>query len=250
MSEPSFNPVQDLQEIGETRNFSGLALVGFLGSLLGCFSILYVHFVPIAIASIVAGSIVLVTAQRAQHSTFSQFLAAAAISIAATTASWGYFNRTLTLDYDIKAARETAELYLENLSSGNREKLLMLVGVPLESGDMAPGSEPKKAESPLVAASRKIDTDPAHLEIRARKAPAKWVYVGIDAEYNSEDSHAYKLRYIDMGQTNPPSYSIFTRKSCPKGGPRVAPHNKGVKYEEQNLDIHWYIDEVQAVQKQ
>lgn len=250
MSEASFKPVQDLQELEETKNFSGLALLAFLGSLISCFSILYVHFVPIAIAAIVGGAIVLMIANRSQLSGFSRFLAAASIAIAATTVSWGYFSRAMTLDYDIRAARQTAEIYLESLSAGNQEKLLMLVGVPLESGDMSPGSEPKPSESPIVLASKKLNTDPAHVEIRGRKSPAKWVYAGLDGEFPGDDEHTYKLRYVDEGQTNPPAYWVFARKNCPKAGPKAALRNKNVKPEELKLDIHWFIQDVQAVQKQ
>ncbi len=166
MSEASFKPAEDLQELEEPRSFSGLALLAFLGSGVSSFSILYVHFVPIAVASIVGGAIVLSIAKRAQLSSFSQFLGAAAISIAATTASWGYFSRAMILDYDLAAARSTAELYLENLSAGNQEKLLMLVGIPLETGDMSPDGKQQSSESPLVMASRKLNTDSAHVEIR------------------------------------------------------------------------------------
>ncbi|MFN7894053.1 MAG: hypothetical protein ACK5OC_27445 [Pirellula sp.] len=250
MSEASFKPAEDLQELEEPKSFSGLALLAFLGSCVSSFSILYVHFVPIAIASIVGGAIVLSIAKRAQLSSFSQFLGAAAISIAATTASWGYFSRAMILDYDLKAARSTAELYLENLSAGNQEKLLMLVGVPLETGDMSPDGKQQSSESPLAMASRKLNTDSAHVEIRGRKSPAKWVYAGLEAEYPGEDEYTYKLRYVDEGQTNPPAYWVFARKNCPKAGPTAALRNKNVKPEDQKLDVHWFIQDIQLVQKQ
>jgi hypothetical protein len=239
----------ETEEIVDAKNFSGLSLVAVILSLVGSFSVLYVHFLAIAIIAAIVGCVVLQIASKYQLSGFSKFLALLAIFISSTTGSWGVFRRSMETNQDVQQARVLAEKYLNYLSQNDLNKALLLQGVPADVVALPPTTLKEMQPSPADLAKQKIDTETAFREIRNRKSPAKWTYLGLNADFAMETSHLYKLLFRDDGQTNPPTYFVYVRKDCPKAGPAAAPYNKGKVLQPSDLVVHWYLDTIESALK-
>ncbi|MBU6175025.1 MAG: hypothetical protein KGQ60_14535 [Planctomycetes bacterium] len=237
----------ETDEIVDAKNFSGLSLVGLLLAIVGSFSLAYVQMLPIAILAVVIGAVVLLLAKRKELSGFSQFLGMLAIFLGAGSGALGVFSRSLATQYDVEQAKAVSAKYLENVAKWDEDVLLLLNGVTLEKADSPNKTSPESTEGKVRS---KIENDPIHMEIRSRKTAPKWVYAGLDGEFPSESGgYVYKLRFIDQAQTNPPSYWVYARKNCPKGGPAQAPQNKGRTLGPNDLVVHWYIDSIESAQK-
>jgi hypothetical protein len=219
----------EADEIADSTATSGVAIVAFLISLVGIFGLYYVQMIPIAIIAAVLGTFVLWTANRNRLNLISRIFASLAVMLGVTMASWGMFERKLQVDYDLLQARKIAELYLESLSKGELQQVEYLVGFQLES--VRPGGP--RQESEVERAKRRLREDPAHLEIRNRRTPPKWVYVGLEGEAMGTMGYTYKLIYRDEAQTNPPLYWVFARKDCNKF--------------EIKDDIRWFVDSLENV---
>lgn len=239
----------ETEEIVDAKNFSGLSLVAVVLSLMGSFSVLYVHFLPIAIIAAIVGCAVLRIAPRYQLSGLSKLLAFVAIAIGATTGSWGVFRRSMLTNYDLQYARNLAEDYLTYLSKNEPYKAMMLQGVPADVVALPPTTLKDSQPSPVDLAKQKFESESVFREIRNRKSPAKWTYLGMSAEYAMENSHIYKLHFRDDGQTNPPAYFVYVRKDCPKAGPAAASYNKGKVLQPSDMVVHWYLDTIESALK-
>jgi hypothetical protein len=219
------------EDIRETTNFSVVALFGFFLAMAGQFAIQYIQMMPIAIAGAILGGITLVTAKRRKLGFLSRTLGFLALIAGATTATYGLIYRSLESSYDISVACTTSEMYLDNLSKGELDKVFFLVGFPPGGADEMTPSE--QSESPTKRAMNRLRNDPAHKEIGLRKNVPKWVYNGLLGEYSGSDGHTYKLTYRDESQSIPPKYCIFVRKNCSK-------------YDKSKTTVNWFVDKLEV----
>lgn len=223
----------ETEEISDSTSFSALALVGFLLSLGGLFAIQYIQLMPIAILAATLGFVALMISKRCNLSFLSVGLAAAALAIASVTVSMSLTTRSLHNQYELAQAEKIGREYLEALSRGDSARVNYLIGFPLDPTD-ATGSY-GNMESKSQRAKKKVQQDPVHVEIRERRAPAKWVFVGLDGEFKGSNGYTYKLIFRDEGQTNPPTYWLYAKKDCEK-------------YSD-NSKVHWFVDNLEAAKK-
>ncbi|MFO0013470.1 MAG: hypothetical protein ACK553_12050 [Planctomycetota bacterium] len=231
MNETQFH--QEGDEITDSTSFSLMALAGFLGSLVGMFSVGYYQILPVSIVSTLLGAATLVTAKRFRLNLLSKFLGLVGVVIGATATSWGISERWLETYKDVSHAREIAKLYLESLSTDDLDKVYYLVGFQFEGESNEERDGAKLSE--VRRAKTRLDQDQPHVEIRNRKTPAKWVFVGLDGEFQGTVGHTYRLRYRDEGQTIPPEYWVYARKDCNKF--------------ESKDKVHWFVDNLENVKK-
>ena len=220
------------EEIRETTNFSVVAMFGFFLAMAGLFAMQYFQMIPIAILGAILGGITLVTAKRRKLGFLSRTLGFLALVAGATSASYGLFYRTLENRYDISVACTTSEMYLDNLSKGELDKVFFLVGFPPGSDET---TSTEQSDSPTKQAMNRLRNDSAHKEIGSRKNVPKWVYSGLVAEYAGGDGHTYKLTYRDESQSIPPNYWIFVRKNC-------------AKYDKSKTTVNWFVDKLEVAQ--
>lgn len=224
---------QEADEIADSNSFSLVAILGFLLSIPGVFSIGYIQMLPVAIAGGLLGAFSLVTAKRFRLNGLSRFLGFVAVVLGMTSATWGISERNLETNGDLAEARKIAELYLESLSANDLDKVYYLVGFQFEGES---NEERDVIElSQIQRGKTKLDMDPSHLEIRNRKSSAKWKFVSIDGEFQGTLGWTYRLRYRDEGQTIPSDYWVYTRKNCGKF--------------ESKEKIHWFVDNLESVKK-
>jgi hypothetical protein len=221
----------ETEEISDSTSFSVVALVGFLFSLVGIFSLQYIHVMPLAILASVLGVFALLISRRSQLGPMSKVFAVLATLIGTTIASWGLFNRSLESEYELSQARKISQMYLDYLSKGDEQHVMYLIGFQLEAAETPLNEQ----ESPTKRAMKRFQNDPVHKEIRERRSPAKWVYVGFEGESPGSKGHTYKLTFRDDGQTNPPHYWIYARKNCPKYDTRET--------------VHWFVDNLELAKK-
>jgi hypothetical protein len=221
------------EEIADSTSFSGIAFVGFLLSLVGVFCIQYVQVMPVAILSAALGFFSLIIAARSNLSIISKILGALALIIGTTTASWGISSKMLGVEHDLAQAKKVSFEYLNSLSKGDLTKVYYLVGFQLDATDVT--ATYGDVESKSQRAKKKLYYDPTHVEIRERRAPAKWVFVGLEGEFAGSTGYTYKLEFRDEGQTNPPSYWIYAKKDCEKNC--------------KNETVHWFVDNLEAAKK-
>ena len=131
----------EAEDISESTNFSIMALIGFFLALAGIFSIQYIQMVPVAIAGAAMGAAALLLSKRFKLGFFSKFMAFLALSIGATTTSYGLFHRSIETNYDLAQARKIAETYLDNLSKDNLDRVFFLVGFPAEADAEQSGAD-------------------------------------------------------------------------------------------------------------
>ena len=86
---------QEAYEVVDSTSFSAVAVVAFLASLVGIFSIKYVQPMPLAIIGSAMGAFVLLTARFWNLNLLSKILGALAVIIGVTVLSWGLFERSL-----------------------------------------------------------------------------------------------------------------------------------------------------------
>jgi hypothetical protein len=228
MSEPLLS--HELDEISDTKSFSILAIVGFLLSLVGIFSLSYIHTMPVALIGALLGAFTLVTAKHFDLNWFSRILGFLAVTIGVTVFSWGWFERQLNTSYDLEQAKRVSQLYLDSLSKDDLDTVYYLVGFQFQ------GSSPRdreEGETELDRAKKRLNIDPAHVEIRGRRNPSKWVFQSLEGESMGTVGYSYKLKYRDEGQTNPPSYWVYARKNAEKF--------------EVKDEVRWFVDTVEAV---
>lgn len=224
---------QEGDEISDAASFSVMSLIGAVCSVVGIFSIGYVQILPFAIIGSLVGVVTLWTAKRFQISLLSKVLGFLAIVVGATSASWGFSERYLETRSDLDYAKNISEQYLESLSANELDKVYYLVGFQFSGESLEQvGINPK---SELQRAKARLDQDQAHLEIRNRKSKAKWVFAGMDSEFQGTLGHTYRLRYRDEGQTIPPEYWVYARKNCEK----FSTQGK----------VHWFVDNLEFVKK-
>lgn len=221
---------QEVEELSDASSFSVIALVGFILSLIGIFSLSYVQTMPVAVIGTLIGVLVLLTAKRFHLNWISRVLGFLALSIGAIVLSWGVFERQISTAYDLDQAKRVSELYLKSLSKGDLDSVYYLVGFQFDGGaPKSPGDE----ETEMDRAKKRLAQDPAHVEIRSRRNPASWVYVGLEGEMLGTVGYTYKLKYRDEGQTNPPTYWVYARKNTNK-------------YDVQEK-VRWFVDTVETV---
>ena len=218
----------EAEELRESTNFSVMAMFGFFLAVVGLFSIQYIQMMPVAMVGVVLGAMALFVSKRSKLGFFSKALAFLAVVIGTTTTSYGFLYRVVENNYELAQACKISEMYLENLSKGDLDRVFFLVGFPTSMPDHA-----SEAESPLVRAMNRLREDSSHKEIRERKSPAKWVYVALQGEYPTHDSHSYKLIYKDDGQTIPPYYKVIVRKNC-------------TKYNKTKTKVNWFVDNLES----
>ncbi|MCU0709891.1 MAG: hypothetical protein MUF23_16540 [Pirellula sp.] len=224
---------QEADEIADSNSFSLVAILGFILSSAGVFSVGYINMVPVAILGCMLGAFALVTAKRFRLNLLSKFLGFIAVVVGATAASWGVSERSIETSGDLTQARRIAELYLESLSANDLEKVYYLVGFQFE-GESSSEREAMEA-SQIQRSKSRLEMDPAHLEIRNRKSPAKWEFVSIDGEFPGTMGWTYRLRYRDGSQTIPSEYWVYARKNCGK-------------YESRER-VRWFVDNLETVKK-
>ncbi len=222
---------QESEEISDSTSFSAVAVIGFFFSLVGIFSIAYMQTLPVGILGSLMGAFVLLTASRYRLNGFSRVLGFLALTVGVVSISWGMFQRQLSTDSDMQQARRIAELYLASLSADDLDKVYYLVGFQFEPESPDTESDSGTPGAVMVKAKNRLATDPAHVEIRTRKTPAKWTFVSLDGETTGSVGYSYRLRFRDDGQTIPPSYWIYARKDCDK-------------YDIQEK-VHWYVDSLE-----
>jgi hypothetical protein len=220
---------QETDEVVDSTSFSAVAVVAFLLSLIGIFSIKYVQPMPLAMVGSAMGAFVLLTAKFWNLNLLSKILGALAVIIGVTVLSWGLFERSLHTNYELTQAKKVAQLYLDSLSAGDLNSVYYLVGFQYEPekpkmGDDEPETDEQKAK-------RRLAQDATHVEIKKRGNSAKWVFVSLEGETLGTAGYSYKLRYRDEGQTNPPSYWVYARKDA-------------TRYEVKDL-VRWYVDNVE-----
>jgi len=217
------------EEIRETTNFSVVALFGFFLATAGLFAMQYIQMVPFAIVGGLLGAMTLITAKRRKLGVLSRSLGFLALVFGTIAASCDLFYRSLENRYDISVACTISDMYLNNLSKGDLDKVFFLVGFP-PSQEETPGEQ---SDSPTKRAMNRLRQDPAHKEIGARKNIPKWVYGGMVAEYALSEGHTYKLLYRDETQSIPQNYWIFVRKNCSK-------------YDKSKTTVNWFVDKLEV----
>jgi len=225
-------------EIAEPSNFSPTALIGFLLACIGTFSVQYVQVTPVAIIGGFLGAGALLLSHRYRLGAFSRILAALAVIVGVTVASAGVSNRYLMNSYEMGNVRRIADLYLESLSQGDTAKVNYLMGFPNSSEEKAPSAPnaPKAIEEPASKkAAKRLDQDPAHVEIRGRKKPAKWTFVGLENDFPGQ-GHTYKVIYRDDGQPGQPQYYVFVRKNSDKNDLKKP-------------SVSWFVDKIESVRQ-
>lgn len=221
---------QESDEVADSKSFSAVALVGFLLSLVGMFSVIYIHTMPLALIGTLLGAFALWTAKSANLSWLSRALGFLAVVIGTSVFSWGWFERQLHTSYDLQQAKKVAQLYLDSLSKDDIETIYYLVGFQFQNPTP---QTPNEDETELDRAKKRLNADPAHVEIRSRRTPSKWVYESLESEAGGSSGYSYKLKFRDDGQTNPPSYMIYARKNTGKFD---------IKDE-----VRWYVDSIESV---
>jgi hypothetical protein len=146
---------QEAYEVVDSTSFSAVAVVAFLASLVGIFSIKYVQPMPLAIIGSAMGAFVLLTAKMWNLNLLSKILGALAVIIGVTVLSWGLFERSLHTNYELTQAKKVAQLYLDALSAGDLDSVYYLVGFQYEPekpkmGDEEPETELQKAKRRLA----------------------------------------------------------------------------------------------------
>lgn len=222
----------EAEEPREITNFSLMALAGFLVSIAGLFSIQYIQMLPVPFVAAVLGAIALLTATRFKIGMLSKILALLAVSIGTTTASYGLLYRGIETNSDLAQVRKIAEVYLDNLSKDKLKEVFYLVGFPPELDEGPAGTD-----SSTKRAMKRLTEDFAHIEIRGRKTPPKWVYVALVSEYPNASGHSYKVIYKDDGQSVAPEYYLYVRKNCPK-------------YDNSKTTVNWFVDKLESAKKQ
>jgi hypothetical protein len=222
----------EAEESRETTNFSLMALLGFATSLAGLFSIQYVQMVPVPFAGAALGALALLTAKKFKIGWISKALAVLAVAVGTTTASYGLLYRTIENNYDLVEVKKIAEVYLDNLSKDKLDNVFYLVGFPPELDEGPPGRE-----SATKRAMNRLKEDFAHVEIRGRKTPPKWVFVSVVSEYPNASGHTYKIIYKDEGQSVPPQYYLFVRKTSQK-------------YDKSKSTVNWFVDKLESAKSQ
>lgn len=111
--DPQFSSESD--EGTDSTAFSAVALVGFLMSLVGIFSLGYVQTLPVAILGSLFGIYALLFSERFHLSFLSRVLGVLAVIVGVTILSWGLFLRYFHTDYELAQARTVAEKYLDSL---------------------------------------------------------------------------------------------------------------------------------------
>ncbi len=243
MSQTHFSA--ETQEISDSTQFSVVALIGFLFSLIGIFSLFYIHMMPLTLLAIPCGAYVLLTAKRSVLGVGSKTMGFLGMAIGGIVASWGFSARFLDNSYDVLQAQQVALAYLENLSKGEMDKVNYLVGFPL---DLADNEATQNDEPKTVRAKKRLSSDPVHVEIRDRRTPPKWVFIGLDGEFPGSAGHTYKLTFRDEGQTNPPGYWVYVRKDCTRGGLKES-YVDGKLHLVRAEKVHWYVDNLEAEKK-
>jgi hypothetical protein len=102
------------------------------------------------------------------------------------------------------------------------DRVLFLAGIDPIRDTQSEAADAKQAVS-------RIRTDAVHLEIKNRKTPASWKFVGLTGDYPAAGAHIYKLSYQDVGQANSPKYILSVRRSSPKRDRKAT-------------SINWYVD--------
>lgn len=123
------------QEITDSTQFSLVALVSLLFSLVGIFSLRYMQVIPFTILGGVLGAFAMLTSKHFQLGKFSRAVALLGFIVSATVASWGFSLRSLDYKYDLSKAETVARSYLESLSKGDMTSVNYLVGFPLDLSD-------------------------------------------------------------------------------------------------------------------
>ena len=218
------------EEFHETTNFSVFALFGFFLATAGLFAMQYLQMVPFAIVGGLIGAFTLVTAKRRKLGFLTRSLGFLALVLGTIASSCGLFYRSLENSYDISVACTISDMYLENLSKGDLDKVFFLVGFPPGQDETPPGEQ---SVSPTMRAMNRLRQDPAHKEIGARKNIPKWVCGGLVAEFALSDGHTYKLTYRDESQSIPQNYWIFVRKN-------------GSKYDKSKTTVNWFVDKLEV----
>jgi hypothetical protein len=226
-NDPQFSSESD--EGTDSTAFSAVALVGFLMSLVGIFSLGYVQTLPVAILGSLFGVYALLFSERFHLSFLSRVLGVLAVIVGVTILSWGLFLRYFHTDYELAQARTVAEKYLDSLSRKDLDAVFYLVGFQFD-GDKPPSFV--QPETELQRAKKRLREDPAHVEIQNRRSPAKWTFVSIDGESLGTVGYTYKLKYRDDGQTNPPTYFVYARKDAQRYDSKP--------------EVHWYVDNLEV----
>ena len=212
----------ETDEILDTTSFSLVALIGFLLTLVGIFSLQYIQVLPFAILGAALGALSLIIAKRHRFGFVSKMFGFLAVVIGATTASTGFFGRVLEDKHDLIQSQKICDLYLDSLSKGEMDRVLFLAGIDPIRDTQSEAADAKQAVS-------RIRTDAVHLEIKNRKTPASWKFVGLTGDYPAASAHVYKLSYQDAGQANPPKYILSVRRTSPKRDRKAT-------------SINWYVD--------
>jgi hypothetical protein len=212
----------ETDEILDTSTFSLVALIGFLLSLVGIFSLQYIQVLPFAILGGALGALSLLIAKRNRFGFVSKMFGFLAVVIGATTASTGYFGRVLEDKYDLSQSQKICDLYLDSLSKGDMDRVLFLAGID-------PIRDPQSELTAAREAVSRIRTDAIHLAIKNRKTPAKWKFLGPAGDFASAGSHNYRLSYQDLALPNPPTYILTTRKTSSKRDRKAT-------------SINWYVE--------
>ncbi len=240
----------DSDEIIDPKSFSGLSVVALILSLIGAFSILYVHFVAIGVIAVLLGLVILKLAPNYNLSFLSKLFAFVAIVVGTLSVTWGTFRRNMQTEYDLTYAKETAQLALDLARKDDTDSLLLLLGFKAEEIGVVPTAEVASgpAEStPLENAKSTLAGSSGLRDIRQRAIEPQWLFVKLDAEYFAEGEYYYKLRYRDTAQTIPADYWVTVKKRSPKDGPAAAPQNKGKKLGPDDLKVEWYFQEIEPV---
>ncbi|MEQ1827122.1 MAG: hypothetical protein ABL921_14300 [Pirellula sp.] len=212
------------EEILDTTTFSMLAMVGFVLSFIGIFSLQYFQAVPFAILGVALGAISLWRAKNSKTGMFSKLMGLAAVCVGATVVSAGLSTRMLANDYDLVHARKICDLYLEALSKGQMDRVYFLGGYDPAVINHSDNSETKQILT-------KLNTDPVYVAIRSLKTPPNWEFGGVVGEYPQENAHTYTLRYRNTNQSAGPTYDLAVRKNC-------------TKLDRSKPTVNWFVDQL------
>lgn len=245
MSETYLNAESD--SIVDSKSFSGLSLIALVLSVVGAFSLFYSQLLPIAILAVVLGLIVLWMAPKHQFNNLSKGLALVSIAIATVFGTWGTAHRQMQTAKDLVQAKKVAEALLSAIQNQEREKALLLMGVPEINVNAPPGDDPMAR---VEEVKRNYSSSPAFHEIRRRATPPKWEFVRVDHEFGYGAEHYYRLRYRDVAQTVPAEYSVTVHKNTSKDGPIALARKKGKKIlEPSDQEVSWYADSIESTVK-
>lgn len=234
-------------DIVENRSFSGLSLVSLALAILGAFSMLYTALLPFVFAAVAVALFVLSRRKSWQLNGLSRGLAYSSLVIATFFGAWGMARRQAQTAYDLVPAKALAESFLDAIYKREREKVLVMMGVPESVVNDPPGGDPLEK---IEQTKRNYEHEAAFQEIRSRTIAPKWEFVRLESESAFGPDYFLRLLYRDTAQTIPAEFSVLVYKNASKDGPIAAAKKRNKKVlEASDTEVKWLVESVASTLK-